>query len=110
VDITHKRGGNMEICLGSEDIAMMEIQGFCMKRQGLVGPETKTWVRKDALQNHPIAKLDRASDVYVHLPNGAADLPASIVQSDIDPYMDSDRSRVEWHFGAAGAIIVKLSE
>jgi hypothetical protein len=111
MDVKHMRGGDMEIILSSADIRSMEKSGFCMDRNGLVGTETKTWVRSTIKSVEKVsAQIDAASDVYVDLPDGIRDLPARIEKIDIDPYLDANRERVDWHFGETGAIVVRLFE
>ena len=40
----------------------------------------------------------------------ASDLPASIQNENIDPYMDSDRGRVKHFFGDIGRIVVQKED
>lgn len=109
MDIEYEIGKDMVITLDNSDLALLRDLGFCTDRNGLVGAETKTWVRKDQMSDRPNALIDGASDVYVHLPNGENDLPARVEQADINPYIDSDRARIEFYFGVAGAIIVQAA-
>lgn len=109
MDIRHNLGSDMTIALDSRDLEFMANNGYCMDRNGLVGHDTKTWVRTDIPCNEPNAQIDAASDVTVYLPDTGL-LPVRIDNEDIDPYMDLDRGRVAHFFGKAGGIIIKASE
>lgn len=107
MDIKHEKGGDMIIEVNEDDLDFMRTQGYCMTRFGLCGSDTKTWVRNDMPVQEPTAQIDGASDVTVYLPT-QAQLPIAVETASIDPYMDSDRGRVDFYFGDAGRIIVTL--
>lgn len=109
MDIKHQRGEDMIIVLDARDMDAISSQGYCMDRNGLCGTDTKTWVRNDMPAEKPNVQIDGASDVMVYLPTGSTDLPVRIEQDDMDPYMDSDRKRLNFYFGAVGAIIVQAA-
>ena len=110
MDIQHEESGDMIIVLDAADVQFLRTEGFCIGYIGLMGRETKTWVRTDQPTDRPRALIDGASDVYVHLPLGDEDnLPQIVKNADIDPYMDVDRGRVDWFFGKSGGIIVRLA-
>lgn len=108
MDIKHTLPGDMEIILDEHDMEFMNQNGYCMDRNGLVGHDTKTWVRIDDPQRGNSAQIDGASDVTVYL--SKVEMPVRIENENIDPFIDSDRGRVDHFFGEAGGIIVKASE
>lgn len=110
MDISHQRPGDMIISLSSGDLYFMRRHGYVVDGNGLSGLGSKTWVRQDGDNKKPNAQIDGTSDVYVYLPNGEADLPVRIEQGDMDPYMDQERDRLAFHFGEAGAIVVRAAE
>lgn len=109
MEIDHQQGGDMVIVLTRIEEQVLRTGAYVMDRNGLCGPHTKTWVRTDMPAVAPHVQIDGDSDVMAYLPEEFV-LPTTISQDDMDPYIDSDRSRLGHHFGVSGAIIITVEE
>lgn len=63
--------------LEAQDVDTLRQYGFCVVRSGLVGPESKTWVKLDTLIDTPLAEIDDGNDLNIYVPKNAI-LPMTI--------------------------------
>jgi hypothetical protein len=99
-------GEDLLITLDEGDIKCLWRNGFCIARQGLIGSESKTWIRSEPYIDVSIAEIDGGNDLNVYIPSRFK-LPLIIPNESITSPLDGeDRTRINFYFGELSKIIL----
>lgn len=96
MDIDYELGKTMRVHLDREDFESLASRGFCTYRKGLVGHDSKTWVRYDTRAEEPRAVIDGDADINIDIPPDQQ-FPFVVARNAISA-RNGDKAMVDWYF------------
>ena len=105
MEVEYKLGESIRVTLNAEDIGSLATSGYCTIRKGLVGHESKTWVRQSPLVESPQATIDGGPDLYIDIPSEQI-FPFTVTKDAISAF-NGDQGMVDWFFHDGSEIVVE---